>query len=194
MSVDNDSLAATGILELEVPAQGPTPARTGQSSPSSPSPLSVSGSPTASLASSLAASETSAIGPHPSSGSLGPGLTAARLIGGRYEILGLIGQGGMGRVYRARDTELDELVALKVLQGDLVSSPEMVERFRREVKLARRVTHPNVARMFDIGTRQPKSSTFLLAYEGGSMPPLGRVGHARRAPTRGPGITTGSRA
>lgn len=65
--------------------------------------------------------------------------------------MALLGQGGMGRVYRARDTELDEVVALKVLQSELVSSPEMVERFRREVKLARRVTHPNVARMFDIG-------------------------------------------
>ncbi len=75
----------------------------------------------------------------------------ARLIGGRYELLGLLGAGGMGSVYRVRDTELDEIVALKMLQRELVSSPDMNERFRREVKLARRVTHPNVARMFDIG-------------------------------------------
>ena len=194
MSVDNDSLAATGILEVELPGQVPTAGRAAQNPPAPPSPILVSGSPTASLASSLASSETSAIGPHPSSGSLGPGLTAARLIGGRYEILGLIGQGGMGRVYRARDTELDEIVALKVLQSDLVSSAEMVERFRREVKLARRVTHPNVARMFDISTRQPKNLFFLLAYEGGRMPPLDELNHSRRAPTRRPGITTGSRA
>lgn len=157
MSVDNDSLAATGILEVEMPGQGPAAGRTGQNLPTSPSPGSVTGSPTSSLASALATSETSAIGPHPSSGSLGAGITAARLIGGRYEILGLIGQGGMGRVYRARDTELDEIVALKVLQGDLVCSPEMVERFRREVKLARRVTHPNVARMFDMRAGRPVS-------------------------------------
>ena len=72
-------------------------------------------------------------------------------VGGRYEILGLIGAGGMGTVFRARDNELEEIVALKVLRRDLVEIPGTVERFRREVKLARRVTHRNVARVFDIG-------------------------------------------
>jgi serine/threonine-protein kinase len=73
------------------------------------------------------------------------------LIGERYEILALIGSGGMGNVYRARDLELDELCALKVLRPELSRSTDLVEHFRREVKLARRVTHPNVARVFDIG-------------------------------------------
>jgi eukaryotic-like serine/threonine-protein kinase len=72
-------------------------------------------------------------------------------IAGRYSLLGLLGVGGMGSVYRARDEELDEVVALKVLRQDLVNEPGMLERFRREVKLARRVTHRNVARVFDIG-------------------------------------------
>jgi serine/threonine-protein kinase len=76
---------------------------------------------------------------------------AAQLIAGRYRITSLLGEGGMGFVYRARDTVLDEDVALKVLRHDLMATPELVERFKREVKLARRVTHPNVARMFDIG-------------------------------------------
>jgi tRNA A-37 threonylcarbamoyl transferase component Bud32/tetratricopeptide (TPR) repeat protein len=71
-------------------------------------------------------------------------------LGGRYNILELIATGGMGEVYRARDRELDELVALKVIRTDR-SDEEMVERFRREVKLARRVTHANVARMFELG-------------------------------------------
>src|SRR2546430_17345069 len=69
----------------------------------------------------------------------------------RYELLGLLGVGGMGSVYRARDLELDEVVALKMLRRELVAAPGMLERFRREVKLARRVTHKNVARTFDIG-------------------------------------------
>ena len=69
----------------------------------------------------------------------------------RWELLGLLGVGGMGSVYRARDVELDEIVAVKVLRRELARSAAMVERFRREVKLARRVTHPNVARTFDIG-------------------------------------------
>jgi serine/threonine-protein kinase len=73
------------------------------------------------------------------------------VVADRYEILGLLGSGGMGTVYRARDRELDEIVALKMLRKRLAMAPETLERFRREVKLARRVTHRNVARTFDIG-------------------------------------------
>ena len=77
--------------------------------------------------------------------------TRSPLIAGRFEVVGLIGVGGMGSVYRARDVTLDEMVALKVIGRDIAREPGMLERFRREVKLARRVTHPNVARCFDIG-------------------------------------------
>jgi TolB-like protein/tRNA A-37 threonylcarbamoyl transferase component Bud32 len=70
-------------------------------------------------------------------------------LGGRYELLALIGWGGMGNVYRARDLELDEIVALKMLRG--ASDADAVARLRAEVRLARRVTHPNVVRTFDIG-------------------------------------------
>ncbi len=76
---------------------------------------------------------------------------SAPLLSGRYELLGLLGSGGMGSVYRARDTELDELVALKMLRKELIDAPGMLQRFRQEVKIARRVTHKNVARTFDIG-------------------------------------------
>jgi eukaryotic-like serine/threonine-protein kinase len=72
-------------------------------------------------------------------------------IAGRYEVLGMLGAGAMGTVYRVRDLELDEIVALKILNRELAASPGMLERFRREAKLARRVTHRNVARTFDIG-------------------------------------------
>src|SRR5262245_58867507 len=73
------------------------------------------------------------------------------VVAGRYEIVGLVGAGGMGTVYRARDRELDEVVALKMLRHELTETPGMLSRFRQEVKLARRVTHPAVARTFDIG-------------------------------------------
>jgi serine/threonine-protein kinase len=82
---------------------------------------------------------------------VGLALAAGVVLAGRWEVLGLLGSGGMGSVYRARDRELDELVAVKVLRRELARTPAMLERFRREVKLARRVTHPNVARTFDIG-------------------------------------------
>ncbi len=87
--------------------------------------------------------------------SLGPpSITDGARVAGRYEILRLLGAGGMGSVYLARDVELDEMVALKTLSQDLGSDPASMERFRREVKLARKVTHKNVARTYDIGEHQ----------------------------------------
>jgi serine/threonine protein kinase len=94
---------------------------------------------------------------------------ARQLVGGRYEILGLLGAGGMGAVYRARDTELDEVVALKMLHGDLVDDPSMLARFRQEVKLARRVTHRNVARTFDIGEHAGAKFLTMELVEGESL-------------------------
>ncbi|MFS8070972.1 MAG: protein kinase domain-containing protein, partial [Byssovorax sp.] len=93
----------------------------------------------------------------------------AALLADRYEILGLIGVGGMGSIYRARDRELDEVVALKMLRKDLVSSPEILERFRREVKLARRVTHRNVARVFDIGEHEGDKFLTMELIDGESL-------------------------
>src|SRR5207247_123183 len=62
--------------------------------------------------------------------------------------------GGMGSVYRVRDLELEEVVALKVLRRDLNLTSDLLDGFRLEVKLARRVTHRNVARVFDIGEHE----------------------------------------
>src|SRR5688572_1319392 len=76
---------------------------------------------------------------------------APTTMAGRYELLGLLGSGAMGTVYRARDNQLDDFVALKVLKKELAAAPGMLDRFRAEVKLARRVTHRNVARTYDIG-------------------------------------------
>jgi serine/threonine-protein kinase len=70
---------------------------------------------------------------------------------GRYEIRALLGQGAYATVYRAQDSELGEEVALKVLRQTFASQPAVVELFRREARLARRITHRNVARVFDIG-------------------------------------------
>ena len=81
---------------------------------------------------------------------------------GRYVIERALGRGGMGAVWAAVDRQLGEPVALKILDGTVAGDAASVERFRREVRLARRVTHRNVARIFDIGEHQ---GTFYLTME-----------------------------
>jgi len=73
------------------------------------------------------------------------------VLGGRYEILQLLGEGGMGAVYKARDIELDRMVALKVIRPELAGNPAILQRFKQELILARQITHRNVIRIFDLG-------------------------------------------
>ena len=74
------------------------------------------------------------------------------LFADRYEVLGTLGKGGMGVVYRARDLTLDDIVALKVLRSEMLKDdPTHLERFKQEIKLARRITHRNVLRTHDFG-------------------------------------------
>jgi CheY-like chemotaxis protein len=72
-------------------------------------------------------------------------------INGRYEILATLGRGGMGAVYRARDSELGEEIALKTLRKDSVADEGVIERFKSEIRLARKITHRNVVRTHDLG-------------------------------------------
>lgn len=69
----------------------------------------------------------------------------------RYEIVSLLGEGGMGAVYKAKDLELDRMVALKVIRPNLAKNPEIIERFRQELRLSHQVTHKNVIRIYDLG-------------------------------------------
>src|SRR6202022_382205 len=69
---------------------------------------------------------------------------------GPYEIVALIGAGGMGEVYRARDTKLDRDVAVKVLPPD-VTSAELLRRFEQEARAASSLNHPNIVAIYDIG-------------------------------------------
>jgi len=68
---------------------------------------------------------------------------------GRYEIIEELGVGGMGRVYRAQDTKLNEEVALKLIKPEIAAERRAVERFRNELKTARKIVHKNVCRMYD---------------------------------------------
>ncbi len=73
------------------------------------------------------------------------------LLGGRYEVIQLLGEGGMGAVYKAKDLAVDRFVALKVIRSELASRPEILQRFKQELILARQITHKNVIRIFDLG-------------------------------------------
>ena len=72
-------------------------------------------------------------------------------LGGRYEILATLGRGGMGAVFRAKDSELGEEVALKTLRKEGVTDQGVIERFKSEIRLARKITHRNVVRTHDLG-------------------------------------------
>ena len=78
-------------------------------------------------------------------------LALGTMLGERYEIVHLLGQGGMGAVYRAYDRELEREVALKVIRSDMAANPEILKRFKQELILARQITHKNVIRIFDLG-------------------------------------------
>src|SRR5207253_6586055 len=69
----------------------------------------------------------------------------------RYYIVRQLGEGGMGEVYLAHDRELDRDVALKLIRTELTTHPAILERFRREIQLATRITHKNVLRVYDLG-------------------------------------------
>src|SRR5512136_3067199 len=69
---------------------------------------------------------------------------------GPYEVVGLIGAGGMGEVYKARDTRLDRTVAIKVLPAEKVADPERKRRFVQEAKAASALSHPNIIHVYDI--------------------------------------------
>ena len=88
------------------------------------------------------------------SGSTVQSLSEGMLLSDRFRILGFLARGGMGEVYVAEDMELRERVALKTIRPELVQDDRILERFKREVHLAKQVTHPNVCRIFDLFRHQ----------------------------------------
>jgi len=89
--------------------------------------------------------------PPPSSTWGGILLQTGTVLANRYEVLKMLGEGGMGAVYKARDIELDRTIALKVIRPELASKPDILQRFKQELILARQVTDRNVIRIFDMG-------------------------------------------
>src|SRR5580693_989310 len=82
----------------------------------------------------------------PLAGEFPPG----EVLNGRFRLIELVGRGGMGEVYRAEDSELGDTVALKVLRSRFRGEEEIDARFRGEIRLARKISHPNVCRIFEL--------------------------------------------
>jgi tetratricopeptide (TPR) repeat protein/predicted Ser/Thr protein kinase len=105
---------------------------------------------------------------------IGPGasgilLQIGTVLGGRYEILELLGEGGMGAVYKAADREVDRIVALKVIRPEMASNPEILARFKQELLLSSKVTHRNVIRIYDLGEAQGMKFITMEFMEGETL-------------------------
>src|ERR1700736_68760 len=88
---------------------------------------------------------------------------------GPYEIVAPIGAGGMGEVYRARDTRLDRTVAIKVLPAHLADSPELRERFEREARTIASLNHPHICTLHDIGHQDGTDFLVMEYLEGETL-------------------------
>ena len=110
----------------------------------------------------------------PPHGGNSPGTSAVLLeigtvLGGRYEILELLGQGGMGAVYKAADREVDRVVAVKVIRPEMASNPEILARFKQELVLSSKVTDRNVIRIYDLGEAQGLKFITMEFLEGDNL-------------------------
>src|SRR5262252_10962240 len=88
---------------------------------------------------------------------------------GSYEILSLLGAGGMGEVYKARDTRLDRTVAIKILPDTLAADPQFRERFDREARAISQLTHANICTLYDVGEQQGTAYLVMEYLEGETL-------------------------
>ena len=99
------------------------------------------------------------------SGALEP-IAPGTVLAARYEIVSLLGEGGMGSVYKAKDRELDRLIALKLLRPELADNVNVLRRFKQEIILARQITHKNVIRIFDLVVAEGRQFITMELLEG----------------------------
>ena len=96
-------------------------------------------------------------------------LREGMVFAGRYEIQAIIGRGGMGTVYRARDRHLEEIVALKLILPQLVPMGGILERFKHEIRLARQLSHPNIIKVYDLGQHDDVTYLSMEHLEGADL-------------------------
>src|SRR5499433_3711100 len=106
---------------------------------------------------------------------------------GPYEILSLLGAGGMGEVYRARDTRLKREVAIKVLPASFSADPDRLRRFEHEAQAAGSLNHPNITAVYDVGTHEGapyvvsellEGETLRTALAGGRLSPRTAINYS----------------
>src|SRR5262252_3768149 len=102
---------------------------------------------------------------------------------GAYEVLGLLGEGGMGQVYRARDTRLGRDVAIKILPPAFAADVDRLRRFEAEARAAGALNHPNVLTLYDIGTENGAPYLVSELLEGGTLRQLMTSGQLTRRKT-----------
>ena len=149
-ALDSDGMTSAGV---NVPdgtiagANSPSPAKP----LSSPPPVKRDSSNDATIVETRKPRDGSSGTPSPIYAAIGATvLEVGTVLGGRYEIQKLLGMGGMGAVYKARDLEVDRTVGLKVIRPDLAGNPAILARFKQELVLARQVTHRNIIRIYDL--------------------------------------------
>ncbi|MCK4557284.1 MAG: zinc-ribbon domain-containing protein, partial [Candidatus Aminicenantes bacterium] len=81
-------------------------------------------------------------------------LTTGSTFAGRYQVIEELGQGGMGSIYKVLDKKVNEKIALKLINMETASDPSTIDRFSNELKLARKVSHRNICRMYDLSEEQ----------------------------------------
>jgi serine/threonine protein kinase/tetratricopeptide (TPR) repeat protein len=148
-SDDEPATKAEGTAAVKSPSEsGSSPASDSLPSDSSPTLFEpISDAPTIAEGTFAASAGTS----HPSDLNNQTLLRPGTVLGRRYEIQQILGEGGMGAVYRARDREVNRTVALKVIRPELTGNSAILDRFRQELVLSHQVTHKNVVRIYDMG-------------------------------------------
>ena len=129
-------------------------------------------SPAVADAASLFEDKQTAIAGNKTGETMGGEFVAGTVLASRYRIIGLIGKGGMGEVYKAEDIKLTQTVALKFLPDQMEQNADLLARFHAEVRTARQVSHPNVCRVFDIGETQGRHFLSMEFIDGDDLSSL----------------------